>query len=132
MIPDFISNSLQNEELVIHGNEDFSTSLCYVTDIVDGLIRLMGSNQSHLTVNLGSDNDIPVVDVAKKVIELVGSSSSIRHESALMFMTPLGLPIITKAKDEFGWIPITTLESGLQKTIDYAKAQRSLIGGLTE
>ena len=127
MIPDFISHSLQNEELVIYGDEKFSTSLCYISDIVDGITRLMDSNKAHMTVNLGSDQDLPVVEVANKVIELTGSTSQVRFDSPLMFMTPLGLPVITKAKDEFAWIPITTLERGLQQTIDYAKAQRSLI-----
>lgn len=128
MVPDFIVNALDNNELVIYGDEKFSTSLCYVSDVVDGLIRLMETNQDHMTVNIGSDQDLPLVEVAKKVIEMTGSTSQIRFEPALLFMTPLGLPVITKAKDEFGWIPIVTLEKGLQNTIDYAKAEKSKIG----
>ncbi len=128
MLPDFIVNTLKGEELVIYGDESFSTSLCYVSDMVDGLVRMMESNAPHLLLNLGSDQDLPLVEVGNKIIELTGSSSKIRYESPLMFMSPLGLPIITSAKDELGWIPITTLERGLQKTIDFAKAERSLIG----
>jgi len=128
MLPDFIINALKGEEMIIYGDESFSTSLCYISDMVDGLIRMMESNQPHLLLNLGSDQDLPLVEVCKKIIELTGSASTIRFESPLMFMTPLGLPIITTAKDELGWIPITTLETGLQKTIDYAKAEKSLIG----
>jgi nucleoside-diphosphate-sugar epimerase len=125
MIPDFIENALDNNELVIFGDETFSTSLCYISDCVDGLIRLMESNSDHLTVNIGSDQNLPLSEVAQKVIELTGSSSNLRYEPPLLFMTPLSLPVITKAKDEFGWIPIVTLEKGLIKTIDYAKAERS-------
>ncbi len=128
MLPDFIVNTLKGEELVIYGDESFSTSLCYVSDMVDGLVRMMESNAPHLLLNLGSDQDLPLVEVGNKIIELTGSSSKIRYESPLMFMSPLGLPIITSAKDELGWIPITTLERGLQKTFDFAKAERSLIG----
>jgi UDP-glucuronate decarboxylase len=128
MVPDFIVNALDGHELVIYGDDKFSTSLCYVSDIVDGLVRLMESNQPHLTVNLGSDQDIPLVQVAQKVIEITGSTSQVRFEPPLLFMSPLGLPVITKAKDEFGWIPIMTLEKGLQRTIDYAKAEKSKIG----
>lgn len=128
LMPDFIEHALNNEEITIYGDEKFSSSLCYISDIVDGLVRLMDSRSEHLTVNLGSDQDIPLVKVAEKIIELTGSSSSIRFEPPLLFMTPLGLPVITKAKDEFGWIPIVTLETGLQKTIDYAKAEKTRLG----
>ncbi len=127
MVPDFVVRAMAGEEMVIYGTEDFSTSLCYVSDIVDGLIRLMETPQDHLTVNLGSDQDLPLVEVAKKVIEMTNSSSTIRFEPPLLFMTPLGLPDITRAKDEFGWIPIVTLETGLKRTIDYARAERSKI-----
>lgn len=128
MLPDFIVNALKGEDLIIYGDESFSTSLCYISDMVDGLIRLMESNEPHLLLNLGSDQDLPLAEVGQKIIELTGTSSQIRYESPLMFMTPLGLPIITAAKDELGWIPITTLERGLQQTIAYAKAEKSLIG----
>lgn len=128
MIPDFITNALMNEELLIYGDDSFSTSLCYVSDLVDGLVRLMGAKDEHITVNMGSDQDVPLVKVAEKVIELAGSSSSIRFEPALLFMTPMGLPTITKAKDNFGWIPIVTLENGLRMTLDYAKAERTKLG----
>lgn len=129
MVPDFISNALLNNEITIFGDETFSTSLCYISDMVDGLIRLMGVKDDLMTVNLGSDQDIPLVKVVEKVIELTGSSSTIKFEPPLLFMSPLGLPVITKAKDEFGWIPIMTLENGLKATIDFAKAERSKIGG---
>ncbi len=128
MVPDFITNALKGDELVIYGDDDFSTSLCYVSDIVDGLVRLMEINEDHLTVNLGSDQNLPLVEVAQKVIALSNSASSIRFEPPLLFMSPLGLPIITRAKDEFGWIPIVTLENGLIQTINYAKAERSRLG----
>ena len=128
MIPDFIINALDNNEMVIYGDEEFSTSLIFVSDVTDGLIKLMESNSEHITVNIGSDQDLPIVEVARKVIEIAGSTSSIRFEPPLLFMTPMALPIITKAKDEFGWIPIVTLEKGLQRTVDYAKAERTKLG----
>lgn len=131
MIPDFIVHAIQGEELVIYGDEKFSTSLVYVSDIIDGLVRMMEANNDSLTLNIGSDQDIPLVEVAQKVIGLAQSSSTIRFEPPLLFMSPLGLPIITMAKDELGWIPIVTLDKGLQATIDYAKAERSKLGGYT-
>jgi UDP-glucuronate decarboxylase len=128
MIPDFIVQALQNEDLVVYGDETFRTSLCYVSDVVDGLIRLMAATQDQFVANIGSDQDIPIVQVAEKVVQMTGSNSHVRFEAPLLFMTPLGLPVITAAKDELGWIPVVTLERGLQMTVDYAKAERNRIG----
>lgn len=127
MIPDFIIQALQNEDLLVYGDETFRTSLCYVSDVVDGLVRLMAATPGHFVANIGSDQDIPILTVAEKVVKMTGSSSHIRFEAPLLFMTPLGLPVITVAKDELGWIPVVTLERGLQMTVDYAKAERSRI-----
>lgn len=128
MIPDFIVQALQNEDLVVYGDETFQTSLCYVSDIVDGLIRLMATSRESMTANLGSDQDVPILTVAEKVLKLTDSQGQIRFEAPLMFMTPLGLPVISQAKDELGWIPVVTLERGLQLTVDYTKAERARIG----
>lgn len=128
MIPDFIVQALQNEDLIVYGDETFRTSLCYVSDVVDGLIRLMATTHDHFTVNVGSDQDIPILHVAEKVLQMTGSSAHVRFEAPLLFMSPLGLPVITAAKDDLGWIPVVTLERGLQMTIDYAKAERYRIG----
>lgn len=128
MIPDFIVQALQNQELVVYGDETFRTSLCYASDVVDGLVRLMATTHDSFTANIGSDQDVPILTVADKIIKMTNSQSHIRFEAPLLFMTPLGLPVITAAKDDLGWIPVVTLERGLQMTIDYAKAERSRIG----
>lgn len=127
MIPDFVIDALDNKDLIIYGDESFSTSLCYVTDIVDGLVRLMGAPFGIGPINFGSDQDIRLVDVANKIIEMTGSSSKIVFEPPLLFMTPLGLPDIRKAKELLGWMPLVRLEDGLQKTIDYTQAHKSLL-----
>ncbi len=127
MVPDFIIDALENKDLIIYGDESFSTSLCYVADIVDGLVRLMEAPSGIGPVNLGSDQDIRLIDVANKIIEMTGSSSKIVFESPLLFMTPLGLPDIRKAKELLGWMPLVRLEDGLQKAIDYTQAHKSLL-----
>lgn len=127
MVPDFIIDALDNRDLVIYGDENFSTSLCYVTDIVDGLVRLMAAPAGIGPVNLGSDQDLKLVDVANKIIQMTGSSSKIVFESPLLFMTPLGLPDIRKAKELLGWMPLIRLEDGLQRTIDYTQAHKTLL-----
>lgn len=124
MIPDFIMNSLDGKDLVIYGDEGFRTSLIFVADVVDGIVRLMSQPQNPGIVNLGSDYDIKLIDVAARIIELTGSSSKVVHEAPLLFMSQLGLPDITKAKDELGWLALVSLEQGLKKTIEYTVAHK--------
>jgi len=126
MIPDFIMDALEGKELVIYGTDAFRTSLTYVTDIVDGILRLMRNPENPGPVNLGSDYDIKIVDVAKKIIELTGSSSQIVYKEPLPFMTELGLPDLTKAKD-FGWIQLVNLEQGLKRSVEYTIAHKGLL-----
>ncbi|MDO8312998.1 MAG: NAD-dependent epimerase/dehydratase family protein [Sideroxyarcus sp.] len=127
MIPDFVLNAIDGKELVIYGDEKFSTSLVYVTDVVDGLVRLMASGKEVKLVNIGSDVDLPIADVAKKVVEMVGSASPVKFEPPLLFLTSLGLPDITCAKESLGWLPLVRLEDGLRKTIEYVKANKILL-----
>lgn len=126
MIPDFITSALDNEDLIIYGDKNFSTSLCYVSDIIDGAVRMMESEEAG-PINLGSINDYNLKEVAEKIIELTGSKSKVVFKDQLLFMTPLGLPDITLAKDKLGWLPVIRLEEGLQKTIDYTKAEKGLV-----
>jgi Nucleoside-diphosphate-sugar epimerases len=127
MIPDFAVDALDGRDLVIYGDESFSTSLTFASDMVEGLVKLMAAPAGIGAVNLGSDEEIKLVDVARKVIALTGSTSQIRYEAPLLFITPLGLPDLTKAKERLGWIPLTRLEDGLAKAVDYARANKALI-----
>lgn len=126
LIPDFVLHAVEGKDLVIYGSESFLTSLCYVDDVVDGLMRLMAAPPGIGPVNLGSDVDIRMTEVAQKIIDMVGSSSKITYEPSLEFLTELALPDISKAK-ELGWLPLTRLEDGLRKTTDYIKANHILL-----
>jgi UDP-glucuronate decarboxylase len=123
MLPDFVYNALENQDLVIYGDENFSSSFCHVSDMVQGLMKLMKSGEAG-PINLGSDIDVKVVEIAKQVIELTGSKSKIAFEKPLLFMTPLGLPDITLAKERLGWFPVVLLKEGIQGAIDYFKAHK--------
>lgn len=127
MIPDFIIAALDNKDMVIYGTDEFRTSFVYVTDVVDGMVRLMELPTNPGPVNLGSDYDIKVVDVANRIKELVGSTSNIVFEKNLPFLRDLGLPNLTKAKTELGWIPLVNLDQGLKKAIEYTQAHRGLL-----
>lgn len=126
-IPDFILNALNGDDLVINGGKDFKTSLVYVTDVVDGLVRLMAASSNPGPINIGSDLDLKLADIAAKVIEMTGSSSQIKFAESLEFLTELGLPSVQKAKDQLGWLAVTRLEDGLQKTIEYIRANKILL-----
>jgi UDP-glucuronate decarboxylase len=128
MVPDFVTNALDNKDLVIYGDETFKTSLTYVTDIVDGMVKLMAAPQDIGPVNLGSDLDMPLIDVAQRIIEMTGSTSRITFEPPLLFMSQLGLPDIAKAKEKLGWLPLVRLDEGLKRSIDYTVAHKSLLG----
>ncbi len=127
MIPDFIVNSLMGKDLVINGDESSSTSLCYITDLVDGMVRLMASTPDVQIVNLGDDKVIKIVDVANTIIAATNSSSKIVFEKPLLFLTRKGAPDLAYAKDVLGWMPLVRLQDGLEKTIDYTIANKEAL-----
>jgi len=125
MVSDFVSNALDGEDLVIYGNESFSSSFCYVSDVVDATLKMMETDLFG-PLNVGSDVDVPIAKVAKRIIELTGSSSKIVFSDPEFFMSELPLPDISKASADLGWIPVTTLENGLKKSIDELRASKGL------
>ncbi|MBN1585408.1 NAD-dependent epimerase/dehydratase family protein [Candidatus Uhrbacteria bacterium] len=131
MIPDFILNGLEGKPLVIYGTESFRTSLLYVGDAVDAMVRLMSHPVDPGPVNVGSDLDLRIVDVANRIIEMTGSKSEIVFEDPLLFMIQLNLPDLTKVKDTLGWIPMVSLEQGLKKSIEYTIASKGLLRTVT-
>jgi len=126
MIPDFIINALENKNLTIYGTKDFTTSLCYVSDAVEGCLKVMRSDIKE-PVNVGSTDVYKIGDIAEKIIDLTNSKSEIKTAEKELFMRELALPDITKIKEDLGWIPVVTLEDGLQKTIDFTKAHKNLL-----
>ena len=127
MMPDFVFNALDNQPLEIFGDENFSSSFCHVSDIVQGLTKLMKSGESG-PINLGSDLEYKILDVAQKIIEMTESSSKIVFRKPLLFMTPLGLPDISLAKERLTWFPVVLLEEGIKGTIDYFRAYKAYLG----
>jgi UDP-glucuronate decarboxylase len=128
-IPDFVLQALNNEDVLINGTEDFKTSLVYVTDVVDGIIRLMNYQGIERVMNFGSDVDLKLINVAQKIIDMTESSSKIKFAEQLPFLSELGLPDISLAKEKLGWLPVVRLEDGLQKTVEYIRANKILLTG---
>jgi nucleoside-diphosphate-sugar epimerase len=126
-IPDFVLSALDNKPLAIAGDHTTSTALVYVSDVVDGLIRLMRAEPSIGPVNIGSDVELPMKDVAASIITIAESASEIVYEPAPLFLTQMGLPDLTKARNDLRWIPLVRMEDGLTKTIDYVRANKLLL-----
>ena len=125
LIPDFINNALDDADLVIPGDANFSTSLCYIDDCVDACLKLMAADFKG-PVNIGSDIDIKLTKVCEIVIKALESKSKIKYEDKHFFITELCLPDISKVRGELGWMPVVTLQKGLEKTIDDLRANKGL------
>ena len=128
LVPDFILDALEGRDLVIYGDEELKQTLCYVTDMIDGLVRLMNAGPDIAIVNLGHDEVVKMKDVAAKVIQMTNSISQIKFEAPLVFLTSKGLPDLFRAKEQLGWLPLVRLEDGLRQTIDYTIANKESIG----
>ncbi|MCR4312307.1 MAG: NAD-dependent epimerase/dehydratase family protein, partial [Candidatus Uhrbacteria bacterium] len=126
-IPDFILNALENTALTINGTEETTTALLYVSDAVDGLLRLMQSPQGTGAVNIGSDTELKMGDVARQIITLAESTSPVTFDAQVEHLTLLGLPNLAKAREQLSWVALVRLEDGLQKTIDYIRANKALL-----
>jgi UDP-glucuronate decarboxylase len=126
MIPDFIVAALDNKPLVIYGDENFSTTLCYINDVIDACLKMMQSKEAG-PYNVGSPREYKISEIAQQIIAMIKSKSTIQYADALIFMSRLGIPDITLAKEKLLWFPIVTLEQGLEETVLYGKAHRVMI-----
>jgi len=127
MIPDFITAALENKDITVAGGADFSSSFCYIDDVIDAVAKLMKSEQAG-PFNIGSDVDVNLTDLVKLIIKETVSQSKIAYGESKLFFSELALPDIHLAKNELGWMPVVTLENGLKKTIFDIKAHKKLQG----
>ncbi len=121
VVSNFIVQALRNEPLAIYGDGNQTRSFCYVSDLIQGLIAIMESNDFIGPMNLGNPAECTILDLAKKIIALTKSSSKIIHKPLPLDDPVRRRPDISLAKEKIGWMPETELEKGLLKTIDYFK-----------
>lgn len=120
VVPTFINQAIQGADLTVYGDGSQTRSFCYVTDTINALQGLMNQDGLQGTVvNVGCDNEIQIQTLANKVLELTGSSSSIRYESMPKDDPNRRKPDLTKIKTLLGWDPEIDLEEGLERTIAY-------------
>ena len=118
IVPAFCCQALKGEPLTLFGDGKQTRSFCYVSDLVDGIFRLMMSDHSD-PVNIGNPRELTVLDFALKIKELTQSSSPIVHKPLPVDDPKQRRPNIEKARTLLGWEPKMSLEEGLQHTIDY-------------
>jgi dTDP-glucose 4,6-dehydratase len=126
-IPEFIRSALLGEPLLVHGDGSQTRSFCFVDDLVDGLLALLGVDEP-LPVNLGNPDERSIREVAELVIRLTGSSSPIRLGARPTDDPGVRRPDITRAEQLLGWRPRVDLEEGLARTIEAARRSESLHG----
>jgi UDP-glucuronate decarboxylase len=126
MIPDLVMRAVTQKPLIIYGTPDDISTFCYVSDIVDGLIKLMEYNGSGI-FNLGSHDQYKVGDIAKLIMQLANVKLPVETKEPLPYLAKQGVPDITKVKETIGWFPLIPIEEGLRQTIDYFKAHQNLL-----
>ena len=126
VVPNFICQALRNEPLTVYGDGSQTRSFCFVDDLVEGLVRLLWSDEKEPT-NLGNPAEMTIMDFAVRIRALCGSRSEIVHKPLPVDDPKVRQPDISKAKRVLGWEPRMTLDDGLRPTIEWfrTRLQRS-------
>jgi UDPglucose 6-dehydrogenase len=130
VISNFVMQALREEDVTVYGDGSHTRSFCYVTDLIEGIMRLSRIDEA-LPVNLGNPVEETVIECARRVIALTGSASQIRFEPLPQDDPPRRQPNISKARRLLGWEPQVSLDQGLSETIAYFRTlTESLIAQL--
>ena len=122
VVSNFIVQALKGEDITLYGDGMQTRAFCYVDDQLDGWLRLMDHTPDEFTgpVNIGNPVEIPVKELASRIVKIVNGKSKIVHTRPLPVDDPLQrCPDITLARNELKWEPKVDLETGLRKTVDY-------------
>ena len=120
VISNFIVQALLGRDITVYGDGRQTRSFCFVDDLIDGLFRLMNSPDDFTgPVNIGNPGEYTILELADKIITLTGAKSTIVYKPLPQDDPLQRKPDITLAREKLGWNPVTELENGLQRTIDY-------------
>ena len=117
-VPAFIAQALRGEDLTVFGNGEQTRSFCYISDLVEGVLRLIDADISG-PVNLGNPQEMTINDLARAIVRATGSSSKIVYESLPVDDPKVRQPDITLARTLLGWTPRVQFDEGLARTIEY-------------
>ncbi|HEU0050822.1 MAG TPA: NAD-dependent epimerase/dehydratase family protein [Patescibacteria group bacterium] len=124
LIPDLVNLALDDQDLVL-SDPDARLSLCFISDIVDGLCEQMNAPSDVTVINLGSDQETTLRRVAELIVRLADSSSRIRFESGGAGLPEAPLPDISRARQFLHWLPLVRLEDGLARMIEDARSRKN-------
>lgn len=122
-VANFLCQALKGEDITVYGDGSQTRSFCFVSDLVDGIVRLIKSNAVATPVNLGNPSEMTILELAERVIRLTGSKSRIIHNPLPVDDPRKRKPDISKAKAALSWEPKVGLEEGLKQTLAYFKAE---------
>jgi dTDP-glucose 4,6-dehydratase len=120
VVPNFISQALKGEPMTVYGDGKQTRSFCYVSDLVEGIVRLLRSEFSD-PVNCGNPNEVTILQFAERIKALTGSRSEVVYKPLPVDDPKVRQPDIGRARQLLGWEPKVTLDEGLGRTIDYFK-----------
>jgi dTDP-glucose 4,6-dehydratase len=121
-IPNFLKQALTGKDLTVYGDGSQTRSFCFVSDLVEGLYRLLMSEQNY-PVNLGNPNEMTVKEMADKILQATNSKSKVIQVPLPEDDPKIRQPDITRAKKYLNWEPVVSLDEGLQSTLEYFKEQ---------
>jgi dTDP-glucose 4,6-dehydratase len=121
-VPEFIGQALRGQDVTVFGSGQQTRSFCYISDLVDGIIRLMLSPEND-PVNIGNPHEMTIEEMARTIIRMTGSSSRIVYRELPTDDPKVRQPDITRARTALGWEPTVALEQGLESTIAYFRTK---------
>ncbi len=121
-IPNFLKQALTGKDLTIYGDGSQTRSFCYVSDLVEGIYRLLTSDQNN-PINIGNPNEMTIKEMADKILQATNSKSKITYVPLPEDDPKVRQPDITRAKKYLNWEPVVGLGEGLQSTLKYFKEQ---------
>lgn len=129
VVSNFIVQALKGEDITLYGDGNQTRSFCYVSDLVTGLISLMGTGPEFVgPVNIGNPGEFTIRQLAERVIDLTGSKSQLVHRPLPQDDPKQRQPDITIARDKLGWEPTVKLDDGLKPTIAYFEEEIRVMG----
>jgi dTDP-glucose 4,6-dehydratase len=120
-VPNFMAQAIRGEPLTVYGDGSQTRSLCYVSDLVRGILAVL-ERSDELPVNLGNPHEVTMLELAETIIRLTSSRSTIEHRELPVDDPKQRQPDITRARTTLGWEPEIGLEAGLQRTLDYFRS----------
>ena len=121
-IPNFLKQAIMEKDLTVYGDGSQTRSFCFVSDLVEGLYRLLMSKQNY-PINIGNPNEMTIKEMADKIVQATNSKSKIIHVPLPEDDPKIRQPDITLARKYLNWKPVVSLDQGLQSTLEYFKNQ---------